>query len=96
MHGGKPCPVLCSAYPPFAVERQRFTLATERGRSILHCYSIAIASLLDVITDNKAGSRQHRAEIERPKWFVACRPLRFPGTAAGQGRRGEGAKADNK
>ena len=46
-----------------------------------------------MITDNKPGSRQHRAGIERPKWVVACRPLRLPGTAVGQGKRGEGAKA---
>ena len=83
MHRDKLCPVPCSAYPLCAVERQRFPFATERGRSILHRNSIVIATLLDVIKDNKAGSRQHRAEIERPKWFVACRPLRFPGTAAG-------------
>lgn len=63
-----PAPYPCSAYPPCAVERQRFPLATERGRSILHCYSIVIASLLDRITENKARSRQHRAKIERPKW----------------------------
>ena len=75
------------------MERQRFPLATERGRSILHPYSIVIASLLDMITDNQPVSRQHRAGIERPKWVVARRPLRLPGTAAGQGRRGEGAKA---
>ena len=46
-----------------------------------------------MITDNKPGSRQHRAEIERLKWVVARRQLRLPGTAAGQGRRSEGAKA---
>ena len=46
-----------------------------------------------MITDNKPGSRQHRAGIERPKWVVACRRLRLPGTAVGQGKRGEGAKA---
>ena len=46
-----------------------------------------------MITDNKPGSRQHRAGIERPKWVVACRRLRLPGTAMGQGKRGEGAKA---
>ena len=62
----------------------------ERGRSILHPYSIVIASLLDMITDNKPRSRQHRAGIERPKWVVACRPLKLPGTAVGQGRLGEG------
>ena len=80
------------AYPPCDVERQRFPLATERGRSILHPYSIVIASLLDMITDNQPGSRQHRAGIERPKWVVARRRLRLPGTAAGQGRRGDGQK----
>jgi hypothetical protein len=58
------------------MERQRFPLATERGRSILHRNSIVIASLLDMITENKPRSRQHRAEIERPKWAGrACRPL---------------------
>ena len=66
--GISPTPYSCSAYLPCAVERQRFPLATERGRSILHRYSIVIASLLDRITENKARSRQHRAEIERPKW----------------------------
>ncbi len=50
--------------------RQRFPLATERGRSILYPYSIVKASLLDMITENKLGSRQYRAEIERPKWAV--------------------------
>ena len=83
MHGDKPC----------AVKRQQVPLATERGRSILRRYSIAIASLLDIIPDNKPRRRQHRAEIERPKWVVARRRLRLPGTAAGQGRRSEGAKA---
>ena len=62
----------------------------ERGRSILHPYSIVIASLLDMVTDNKPRSRQHRAGIERPKWVVECRPLQLPGTAVGQGRLGEG------
>ena len=66
--GISPTPYPCSAYLPCAVERQRFPLATERGRSILHRYSIVIASLLEMITENKPGSRQHRAEIERPKW----------------------------
>ena len=70
MHGGNPCPLPCSAYPPCAMVRQRFPLATERGRSILYPYSIVIASLLDMITENKPGSRQYRAEIERPKWAV--------------------------
>ena len=68
--GISPAPYPCSAYPPCAVERQRSPLATERGRSILHCYSIVIASLLDMIMGNKPRSRQHRAEIERPKWVV--------------------------
>ena len=63
---GKPCPVPCSAYPPRAVERQRFPPATERGRSILHRYSIAMASLPDMMTENKPGSRRHRAGIGRP------------------------------
>ncbi|MBQ5974281.1 MAG: hypothetical protein IJL48_01105 [Bacteroidales bacterium] len=75
------CPVPCSAYPPCAVERQQYLLAKERGRSILHRYCIVIASLLDMMKDNQPGSRQHRAEIERPKWVVACRRLRLPGTA---------------
>ena len=65
-----PCPVPCSAYPPCAMERQPFPLATERGRSILHRNSIVIASLLDMIMENKTISRQHRAGIERPKWAV--------------------------
>ena len=73
--GISPAPYPCSAYPPCAVERHRFPLATERGRSILHYYSIVIASLLEMLTENKSGSRLHRAEIERPKWVyqhVAC------------------------
>ena len=90
MHGDQLCPVPCSAYPPCAVERQRFPLATERGRSILHPYSIVIASLLDMITGNKPGSRQHRPGIERPKWVVECRPLQLHGTAVGLGRLVEG------
>ncbi len=68
--GEKPCPVPCSACPPCAMERQRLPPATERGRSILHRYSIAMASLLDMITNNKPGSRQHRDGIGRPKWAV--------------------------
>ena len=44
---------------------------TVRGRSILLRDSIVIASLLDMITENKPGSRQHRAVIERPKRVVA-------------------------
>ncbi len=66
-------PYPCSACPPCAVERQRFSPATERGRSILHRYSIAMASLPDMITGNKPGSRQHRAGIGRPKWPSAER-----------------------
>ena len=66
---------------------------TERGRSILHRYSNVIASLLDMIMDNQPRSRQHQAEIERPMWVVVFRPLRLPGPAVGQGRRGEGEKA---
>ena len=66
---------------------------TERGRSILHRYSNVIASLLEMITDNQPRSRQHQAEIERPMWVVAFRPLRLPGPAVGQGRREEGEKA---
>ena len=72
------------------MEQQRFPLAMERGRSILHPYSIVIASLLDMVTDNYPRSRQHRAGIERPKWVVECRPLQLPGTAVGQGRLVEG------
>ena len=70
MHEENPCLVPSSAYPPCPMERQRFPLATERGRSILYPYSIVIASLLDMITENNPGSRQYRAEIERPKWAV--------------------------
>ena len=74
--GISPAPYPCSAYPSCAKEWQRFPLATERGRSILHYYSIVIASLLEMLTENNPGSRQHRAEIERPKWVYqhgACR-----------------------
>ena len=49
-----------------------------------------------MITDNKPKSTQHRAGIERPKWFVACRPLKLPGTVLGKGMRGEGAKAGQR
>ena len=57
-----PCP--CSAYPPCAVERQRFPLATERGRSILHCYSIVIASLLEMIN----GKRSEKQATSSRDW----------------------------
>ena len=63
-------PYLVLPTRPCAMERQRFPLATERGRSILHRNSIVIASLLDMITENKPRSRQYRAEIERPKWAM--------------------------
>ena len=66
--GKNPAPYPCSAFPPCAVERQRLPPATERGRSILHRYSIAMASLPDMMTENKPGSRRHRAGIERPEW----------------------------
>ncbi len=46
-----------------------------------------------MITENKPKSRPHRAGIERPEWFVARRRLRLPGTAVGQGMRGEGLEA---
>ena len=59
-------PYPCSAYPPCAMERQRLPPATERGRSILHRYSIAMASLPDMITGNQPGSRRHLAGIGRP------------------------------
>jgi len=52
----RPAPWSGNVYPP----------ATERGRSILHRYSIAMASLPDMMTGNKPGSRQHPAGIERP------------------------------
>ena len=77
------------------MEQQRFPLAMERGRSILHPYSIVIASLLDMVTDNYPRSRQYRDEIERPKWVVACRPLQLPGTAVGQGRLVEGVAEES-
>ena len=76
--GKNPAPYPCSAYPPCAVERQRLPPATERGRSILHRYSIAMASLPDMMTENKPGSRRHRAGIERPGWAVlAVRRVRL-------------------
>ncbi len=65
--GKNPAPCLVLPTRP-APERQRLPPATERGRSILHRYSIAMASLPDMMTGNKPGSRRHRAGIERPKW----------------------------
>ena len=64
--GKNPAPYLVLPARPAPWSGSVSLPATERGRSILHRYSIAMASLPDMMTDNKPGSGQHLAGIERP------------------------------
>ena len=68
--GKNPAPYIVLPARPAPWSGNVYLPATERGRSILHRYSIAMASLPDMMTGNKPGSRQHRAGIGRPECAV--------------------------